>query len=124
MKLSNKEFDQAVLNAINRIPQSIRGHLQNIIISVCKWPSPQLLEELGLPPGEPLLGIYRGNALANRSVSDTATMPDTILIFQGPLEQMCEELHELEEQIAITVIHEIAHFLGIEEDKLAELGYD
>ena len=60
MKLSNKEFDKIVQRAIRRIPDEIRQHLDNILITVQQWPDPNLLEEMGYPPDEPLLGVYWG----------------------------------------------------------------
>ncbi len=124
MKLRSGEFDKAVRNAISRIPPEFRDHLENIVISVQDRPSKDLLEETGLPPDNSLLGIYRGDSLMNRSVTNPPLFPDTIFIFQEPLEAMCADLDELEEQIAITVIHEIAHYLGMDEDQLRELGYE
>jgi predicted Zn-dependent protease with MMP-like domain len=58
-----------------------------------------------------------------RSVFAPPLYPDTIFIFQEPLEGMCSTLDELEREIEITVVHEVAHFLGIGEDRLSELGY-
>ncbi len=124
MKLSDREFDKAVNRAITRIPRDLRILLQNIVISVQDRPSEDLLEEAGLGKGDTLLGLYRGDSLMDRSVLNPPLYPDTILIFQEPLESMCATLDELEEEIAITVIHEIAHFLGIDEERLRELGYE
>jgi len=124
MKLSNKEFDKIVQRAIRRIPDEIRQHLDNILITVQPWPEPDLLEEMGYPPDEPLLGVYWGVPLNERSATEPPLYPDTIYIFKGPLEEMCASLAELEEEIEITVVHEIAHFIGISEERLAELGYE
>lgn len=124
MKLSSKEFDKAVRKAIRRIPAELREHLENIVISVQDRPSRDLLEEAGLPMDDSLLGLYRGDSLMDRSVTHPPIFPDTIFIFQKPLEAMCADMDELEEQIAITVIHEIAHFLGLDEERLRELGYE
>jgi len=124
MKLNNKEFDRIVQQAIGRIPEEIRRHLDNILITVQKRPTPEMLEEMGYPPDEPLLGIYWGVPLNERSVAEPPLYPDTIFIFKEPLEEMCETREELEEEIEITVVHEVAHFLGMSEERLAELGYD
>lgn len=124
MKISGKEFDKAVKRAITRIPRELRSHLENIVISVRDWPSKEMLEEVGLGPGDTLLGLYRGDSLLDRSVTTPPLYPDTIFIFQGPLEAMCVDMDELEEEIAITVIHEIAHYLGMDEEWLRELGYE
>jgi len=123
MKLNQKEFDRAVRRAIDRIPDEIREHLKNVVITVRKRPSREMLDELGMTADDPLLGLYQGASLMERSVFAPPLYPDTIFIFQEPLEQMCDTLEELEQEIEITVVHEIAHFLGIEDDRLAELGY-
>ena len=124
MKLSNVEFDRIVKQAIRRIPEEIRRHLDNILITVQKRPAPDMLEEMGYPPDEPLLGVYWGVPLNERSVAEPPLYPDTIYIFKEPLEEMCASREELEEEIEITVAHEVAHYLGMSEERLAELGYD
>jgi predicted Zn-dependent protease with MMP-like domain len=123
LKLDEVEFDRAVKRAIKRIPPEIRYHLKNILISVQKRPSREVREEIGLNRNEPLLGMYSGTSLLDRSVMYPPLYPDSIILFQEPLEKMCETIEELEEQIEITVVHEIAHFLGFSEERLAELGY-
>jgi len=125
MKLSDDEFDRLVKNAIGRIPPEIREHLDNIMITVLPKPSRSMLREAGMPPGETLLGLYQGTPLIDRfSVTAPPLYPDTIFLFQQPLEEICETPEELEEEIEITVVHEVAHFLGIGEERLAELGYE
>ena len=123
IKLTAREFDRTVKRAIRHIPPEIRRHLDNMVITVKKVPSPALLAEMGLPPDEPLLGIYTGTSLRDRSCFDALHYPDTIQIFQKPLEEMCSTLEELEEEIEITVIHEVAHFIGMTEQELVALGY-
>jgi predicted Zn-dependent protease with MMP-like domain len=123
LRLNETEIDRAVKRAIARIPSEIRHHLKNIVISVQKRPSKEILEEMGLQRNEPLLGMYRGTSLTDRSAVYPPLYPDTIILFQEPLEKVCVTTEELEEQIEITVVHEIAHFLGISEERLAELGY-
>jgi predicted Zn-dependent protease with MMP-like domain len=124
MKLSNPEFDRIVKRAIRRIPEEIRQHLDNILITVQKRPAPDMLAEMGYPPDEPLLGVYWGVPLNERTVAEPPLYPDTIYIFKEPLEEMCVSHEELEEEIEITVAHEVAHYLGMSEERLAELGYD
>ena len=123
MKLSDREFDRIVKRAIRHIPRDIRQHLDNILISVKNRPSDEILEEMGLPSDVSLLGVFKGVSLMDRSVSSPPLFPDTIFLFQDPLEEMCETTEELEKQIEITIVHEIAHALGISEERLAELGY-
>jgi len=123
MNVSHKEFDRIVMRAIRRIPEEIRDHLENILVSVQKRPSPELLEELGIPADETLFGVFQGTPLVERSVTEPPLFPDTIFLFQEPLLDACESIEELEEEIEITVVHELAHFLGFSEEDLAELGY-
>lgn len=124
MKLSEKEFDRIVKRAILRIPREIRRHLENILIAVQERPSPEMLEEMCLPVNEPLLGVFQGVSLTEQSVTDPPLFPNTIFLFQEPLEAICDTTGELEQEIEITVVHEIAHALGMDEETLAELGYE
>jgi predicted Zn-dependent protease with MMP-like domain len=123
MKLSQKEFDRIVKRAIGRISPEIRQYLKNVVISVRERPTRKMLREMGLQPDELLLGVYRGVSLIKRSVTSPPLFPDTIILFQEPLEETCETKEKLEKQIEITVVHEVAHFVGISEERLEELGY-
>ncbi|WP_345893735.1 metallopeptidase family protein [Nocardioides sp. TF02-7] len=75
--------------------------------------------------GEPydLLGLYDGVALTRRDSTLGVELPDRIFIFRGPLLDMCEDEDELVDEIRITVVHEVAHHFGIDDDRLHELGY-
>ena len=124
MRLKSQEFDKAVRRAYERIPAEIRERMDNVVLTVKKRPTREMLEEMGYPPDEPLLGLYWGSSLPERSFfSPPPVHPDTIYIFQEPLEEMCETIEQLEREIEITVVHEIAHFLGMDEKRLEELGY-
>jgi predicted Zn-dependent protease with MMP-like domain len=123
VKISEKEFDGIVKKALRRIPQEIREYLNNIVITVQKRPSKQMREEMELDPDEPLLGLFEGVPLIERSITSPPLYPDIIYLFQEPLEAMCETLEELQEEIEITVVHEVAHYVGMTEERLAELGY-
>jgi predicted Zn-dependent protease with MMP-like domain len=124
VKLDAREFDRIVKRAVRRIPPEIREHLDNLVISVKKRPSREMLREMDLPPDEPLLGLFDGIPLIEQSVTSPPLFPATIYLFQEPLEEICETLEELEEEIEVTVVHEVAHFVGMDEERLAELGYD
>jgi len=123
MKLTQEEFDAVATRAIGRIPGVLREYLENIVISVQKRPSPELLADMGMDPDDTLLGLYQGVALTDRSAVEPPMFPDTIFLFQEPIEEMCDTVGEIEEEIEITVVHEIAHYFGIDEERLGELGY-
>lgn len=123
IKLDDTEFDQIVAKAIEKIPNEIRQHLENIVISVKKRPSRQMMRDMEIPPGEYPLGLFQGVPMIERSVTVPPIYPDMIYLFQEPLEEMCETREELEEEIEVTVVHEVAHYIGMTEERLEELGY-
>ena len=123
LQLTKTDIDRAVKKAISRIPEEIRDYLTNIVISIQKRPSREIREEMGLGRHETLLGVYRGTSLKERTALYPPLYPDTIILFQEPLEEMCRTVEELEDEIEITLVHEVAHFLGMSEERLAELGY-
>lgn len=112
-RLSPEEFEAVVDEALSAIPADLRAALHNVAIFV----------EPECPPGEDeLLGVYDGIPLTEREESWIA-MPDRITLFQGPLERMCDTRAELVEQISVTVVHEIGHYFGIDDERLHELGW-
>jgi predicted Zn-dependent protease with MMP-like domain len=122
-RLSAKDFDHIIKQAIARIPEEIRRNLDNVLISVQPRPGRELLEELGFAPDEELFGVFSGVPLPERSPTDPPLYPDVIYIFQEPLEAFCRSREELIEEIEITVVHEIAHFVGFGDDELEAFGY-
>ena len=123
LHLSTEAFAALVDRAIARIPGEIHAYLDNILITVQRRPRPEILAELGYSPDEPLFGLYSGTPLADRSVTEPPLYPDTIVIYQEPLEAACSSLEELIEEIEITVVHEIAHLIGFSDEDLEALGY-
>jgi predicted Zn-dependent protease with MMP-like domain len=119
-------FSQLVAEALDSMPEEFLERMFNVEVLIEDWPTRDQLEEVGLDPRDPsaLLGLYHGVPLTNRS-SFYAALPDTITIFQQPIERYCgEDADEIREQVRHTVIHEIAHYYGITDERLDELGYD
>ncbi len=123
MRINRREFEAAAERAIAMIPEMFRAHLGNIAIVVENHPSHELLMEMGIPADETLFGVFTGVPLPERSVTEPPLYPDEIIVFRQPLMAACSSLKELQEEIAITVIHEVAHYMGLSEDRLEELGY-
>jgi len=121
--LSPEAFDRLVEQAIARIPVEIRRYLDNIVISVEPRPTAEIIEDLGLSADDTLFGIYWGVPLTERSATYPPLFPDTIFLFQEPLELMCATHEELIEEIEITVVHEVAHAIGITDEQLEAWGY-
>jgi predicted Zn-dependent protease with MMP-like domain len=120
----NKEtldFYELVERALERLPPELSELLDNVAIVVDDWPdysTPLVNDDYG----DTLYGLYEGVPLTERGAGYYGMLPDKITIFRGPLERDFRRA-ELEEQIRITVVHEIAHHFGIEEERLEELGW-
>lgn len=120
MQISPAAFDRLVHRAIAGLPEHFRKWLENVVIAVQDEPSAELLEEL---EADELLGVYLGVPLTERHPDDLYQLPDQILLFRGPLVRACETLEELEEEVRVTVVHEVAHFFGLDEDEIEAAGY-
>ncbi len=116
------EFDRAVAEALAAIPAEFRAYLENVVIEVRDRPDARLMDEYDV--SDDLLGLYAGIPLEDKGVASGQMLPDRIFIFRGNLVDMCESREELVAEIRITVLHEIGHHFGLDEDRLEELGYD
>ena len=116
LKLTAHEFDLAVSDALDNVPAELLDLMDNVVFLVEDEP----------PLQEPeLLGIYDGTPLTERHPSWAAgALPDRITIFRGPTLRMCSKRQEVRDEVAITVVHEIAHHFGIDDGRLLELGWD
>jgi len=112
------EFDKIVERAVASIPWRFRRRMANIAVIVEPEPSAAQLRAAGVRPGNTLLGLYRGRPLTERSVSDGFVMPDQIVIFQRPHEQMARGPEHLEKLVEDTVWHEVAHYFGMNEARV------
>lgn len=121
--IGTEAFARLVEQAIDRIPEELRACLENVVVSVKRRPSLDLLAEMGLAPDEPLFGVYLGTPLTERSFGEPPLYPDTIHIYQEPLEEYCTSHEQLVDEIELTVVHEIAHFFGFTDAELEDLGY-
>lgn len=124
VRVSRAHFERLVADALKGIPADLRGALDNIEVVVDDWPTDVHLAGAGLEAGDVLYGLYHGTPLPERSPLQPYSLPDLITIFQGPIEDECGTEDEMREEIRRTVVHEIAHYFGFDEERLAELGYD
>jgi len=109
------DFDKLVAEAVTQIPARFRKRMQNVAVMVEAEPSPGQLARGRTPRGSTLLGLYEGRPLTHRSVFESFSMPDRILIFQGPHERLAQSPEHLAQMVADTVWHEIAHYFGMNE---------
>lgn len=117
-RVKEQDFDELVERALEDVPPELSELLENVVIVVDDWPDEHMLAK---GEDDTLYGLYEGVPITERG-SDYYGLPDRITIFRGPLERDFPP-DELEEEIRVTVIHEIAHYFGFDEDRIEELGW-
>ncbi len=123
LKLSPEEFEALVVEAIAGLPVFFQEKLDNVEILVVSWPTPSELQSVGIKSGNLLLGLYQGIPLTERTSGYNLVPPDTITLYQGPIERVSGfNPQRIRQQVKHTVIHEIAHHFGISDERLHELG--
>jgi predicted Zn-dependent protease with MMP-like domain len=113
-QLTPEEFERLVIDELDLLPDDMVEGLVNVVFVVEDRPESG---DLGT------LGLYDGVALTDRGQYGFGEMPDRIVIYREPLLDLCEDLDELRDEVHITLVHEIAHFYGIDDDRLHELGW-
>lgn len=122
--MSHNELKKEAIRVLDGLPTQFRQRLHNVVVAVEKRPNPGQLRAMGLDPRKDMLyGLYEGIPLSERSTFDLPSLPDKITIFVEPLLRDFPNRAELHEQVRITVLHEIAHFFGMVEDDIENLGY-
>jgi len=111
--LSRADFEALVDQAIDGIPAQLADTVENCVILVEDDP----------PPGQRLLGLYEGIPLTERGQGYAGVLPDRITLFRRPILAACSDVADVVQQVRITVVHEIAHHFGIDDERLEELGY-
>ena len=114
--MTREEFEEAVADALDAVPADLARLMDNVVVLV----------EDDAPPGEPdLLGLYEGTPLTERdSWWASGSLPDRITIFRNPTLACCHTAQDVVEEVQVTVVHEIAHHFGIDDERLHELGWD
>ncbi|MEU8078129.1 metallopeptidase family protein [Catellatospora citrea] len=114
VEMSRERFEELVADALDEVPEELLNLMRNVVILV----------EDESPPGEPeLLGLYEGHALTARGWDYAGVLPDRITIYRHPILRICDTDDDVVEEVAVTVVHEIAHHFGIDDDRLHELGW-
>lgn len=115
VKMSRAAFEAAVSDALDLVPPELAALIDNVVVLVEDEP----------PADDPdLLGIYEGTPLTERDGWWAAgSLPDRITIFRNPTLRMCDDAAEVVDEVAVTVVHEIAHYFGIDDARLHDLGW-
>jgi predicted Zn-dependent protease with MMP-like domain len=109
--MTRERFEELVRDALDEVPDELLKLMDNVVILV----------EDDSPDG--LLGLYEGHALTERGWHYGGVLPDRIMIYRHPILRICDSEEDVIEEVAITVVHEIAHHFGIDDDRLHELGW-
>lgn len=123
--MDDARFERLAAEALDSLPAEILAHLENVDVVIEEWPSDEDLAEVGLAGEDPssLLGLYLGVPLTERD-SSYAALPDRIVLYQGSIEAAAgDDAEAVREEVRDTVIHELAHFYGISDERLDEMGW-
>ena len=121
--MDRKAFEKLIDESVRELPEEFQKKLENIAIIVEDYPSEELMEQMDLSPDDTLFGLYEGVPLTERGFFEQPLHPDRILIFQRAIEDECDSPEEIKDELKTTIVHEIAHFFGMDDDDLEELGY-
>ena len=114
IEMSRQRFEDLVAEALDQVPQELASLIDNCVVLV----------EDDAPDDDPdLLGLYDGTPLTERDSTYAGVLPDRITIFRNPTLDMCDAEEDVVREVNITVVHEIAHHFGIDDERLHELGY-
>jgi len=121
MKLTRKEFEEAVVAALKGLPKFIKEKMENVDVVVEGQAPQDLITEMGLHSPSELLGLYQGVPLDRRGFYYGNVLPDKITLFQIPIESICKTREKIKEKVREVVIHEVGHYFGLDDEKLREL---
>ncbi|MEK7700555.1 MAG: metallopeptidase family protein [candidate division NC10 bacterium] len=119
--MTRRQFEALVERALRRLPKKFKDKLANIAVVVEDWADDATLADLGIEPPDTLYGLYRGVDLTSRDSSYGNVLPDTVTIYQGPIEEDCADEEEMAELVRDTVIHEVGHYFGLDDETMERI---
>jgi len=119
--MTRGQFEALVERALRRLPRPFREKLANIAVVVEDWADDETLADMGIEPPDTLYGLYRGVDLPRRDSSYGNVLPATITIYQGPIEEDCRDSDEMTELVRETVVHEIGHYFGLDDETMHQI---
>ncbi|MDQ6602634.1 MAG: metallopeptidase family protein [Chloroflexota bacterium] len=124
IRVGQRAFERLVADALDSLPDAILRMLDNVAVVVADTPTEHQRKRTHLRDDEDLLGLYEGIPLTERTAGYGAVLPDKVTIFQRAIEAQCDSEAELVAEVRHTVVHELAHHLGISDARLIELGFE
>ena len=119
--MTRRQFEALVERVLRRLPKGFKDKLANIAVVVEAWADDATLAEMGIEPPDTLYGLYRGVDLTNRDSNYGNVLPDTVTIYQGPIEEDCADEEEMAELVRDTVIHEVGHYFGLDDETMERI---
>ena len=116
--MTRREFEGLVERALRKLPRGFKDKIKNVAVVVEDWADDETLAEMGIEPPDTLYGLYRGIDLTRRDSGYGNVLPDTVTIYQGPIEEDCEDEEEMAELVRDVVIHEIGHYFGLDDETM------
>jgi len=123
MRVSENEFVKLVQQSLADIPKSFVPYMDGIVVDVLPLPDRETLRLVGVSRSDVLLGLFHGTPLTEQGVERDGLIGNRIVIYQRNIERVCQTRQEIIKQVRKTVLHEIGHHFGLDEDELDELGY-
>jgi predicted Zn-dependent protease with MMP-like domain len=121
--MDRHQFEQLIEESLQQIPAALREAMNNLAIVIEPWPERELMAQMYGDPDTCVYGLFDGIPLTERHVDDSGDLPSVIHIYQAALESDFPNATELRQEITVTLVHEIAHFMGLDEDQIEALGY-
>jgi len=122
-QVSKSKFARLVEQALAELPPEFAAAIEEVPVDIRDRPTREQLRSVGLTEDHLLMGLYRGIPRPERSVEHSGRIPDVIYIFQEDCEEVCDSEEELVREVRTTVLHELGHHFGLDEDDLQRLGY-
>lgn len=119
--MTRRQFESLVEKALRRLPKRFKDKIANIAVVVEDWADDATLADVGVEPPDTLYGLYRGIDLTRRDSGYGNVLPDTITIYQGPIEEDCADESEMAELVRDTVIHELGHYFGLDDETMERI---
>jgi predicted Zn-dependent protease with MMP-like domain len=123
IRVSEEEFHIIMEQAIESIPEDFKNKIENLVFLIEQYPSENDLTRLNISHSSQLLGLYSGIPFTHRNTWYAGTLPDRIILFQQNIEAICNTKEDLSLKIREVVVHEIAHYFGMNEKEIRKAGY-
>jgi predicted Zn-dependent protease with MMP-like domain len=116
--MNRRRFEALVEKAMRKLPKKFKDKIKNVAVVVEDWADDETLSEMGIEPPDTLYGLYRGIDITRRDSGYGNVLPDTVTIYQGPIEEDCVDEEEMADLVRETVIHEIGHYFGLDDETM------